>query len=42
MGIIGFANVDVQAMSERDETVAASYDTRSAEVLAVAEIGRRC
>jgi hypothetical protein len=41
MNIIGYANVDVQEMSNQDEVVAESYDARSAEVLRVAELGRR-
>jgi hypothetical protein len=40
MGIIGYANVDVQAMSETDERVADSFDERGAEIARVAELGR--
>ena len=40
MGIIGYANVDVQAMSETDERVADSFDARGAEIARVAELGR--
>jgi hypothetical protein len=36
MGILGYANVDVQAMSDEDEKVAEHYDERHAEILRVA------
>jgi hypothetical protein len=36
MGIMGYASVDVQAMSDQDEKVAAEFDARRDEVLAVA------
>jgi hypothetical protein len=37
MGILGFAETDVQAMAERDEQVAAEFDARHAEIVRVAE-----
>jgi hypothetical protein len=40
MGILGFANVDVQAMSADDERVAEEFDARNAEILAVAKAGQ--
>src|SRR5437870_4054079 len=36
MGILGFADVDVQAMAEEDEKVAEEYDTRRDEIARVA------
>jgi len=36
MGILGYASVDVQAMSEKDEQVAREFDTRHAEIAKVA------
>lgn len=39
MGILGYADVDAQAMGEQDERVAEEYDARHAEVVRVAEIG---
>jgi P-aminobenzoate N-oxygenase AurF len=37
MGILGYANVDVQAMADEDEKVAEHYDLRHAEILRVAQ-----
>ncbi len=37
MGILGYANVDVQAMADQDEKVAEEYDQRNAEILRVAD-----
>ena len=39
MGILGFANIDAQAMGEQDEHVAEEFDARRAEILKVAEAG---
>jgi hypothetical protein len=36
MGILGYANVDVQAMSDTDEQVAEEFDARHAEIAKVA------
>jgi hypothetical protein len=36
MGILGFAEVDVQAMSDQDEQVAREFDARHAEIVEVA------
>jgi hypothetical protein len=38
MGILGFADVDLQAIGERDEQVAEQFDERRAEVEAVAKL----
>ena len=39
MGILGFASVDAQAMSQEDERVAEEFDARHAEILKVAAVG---
>jgi hypothetical protein len=36
MNILGYANVDVQAMADEDEKVAERYDERHAEIVRVA------
>ncbi|MBI3767617.1 MAG: ferritin-like domain-containing protein [Deltaproteobacteria bacterium] len=36
MGILGYADIDVQAMAEEDEKVAEQYDARHAEIVKVA------
>ena len=38
MGILGYANVDVQAMSDTDERVAEEFDARHAEIAKVARL----
>ncbi len=40
MGILGYGDVDVQAMSDQDERIAEDYDARKAEVEQVAAAGR--
>ena len=40
MGILGYADVDMEAMSENDERVAEDFDARKKEVARVAELGR--
>ena len=41
MNILGYADVDVQAMSDHDEEVAGGFDARRVEVERVAELGRQ-
>ena len=41
MNILGYADVDVQAMSDHDEEVAGGFDARRVEVEQVAELGRQ-
>jgi hypothetical protein len=38
MGILGYANVDVQAMSDKDEQVAEEFDARHAEIAKMARL----
>ena len=38
MGILGYANVDVQAMSDKDEQVAEEFDARHAEIAKIARL----
>jgi hypothetical protein len=38
MGILGYADTDVQAMSDQDEQVAKEYDARHAEIVKVAAL----
>ena len=40
MGILGYADVDVEKMSAHDEQVAEEFDQRRAEVESVADLGR--
>ena len=40
MGILGYANVDVEAMSSEDERIADELEARKAEVVRIAELGR--
>jgi len=39
MGVLGFADVDFDAVSARDEEVARSFDARRAEIHRVAALG---